>query len=78
MSIQTFSRCGAALVFVTLVSGCSLISPGGSNRFNECTLNRSSCMHEGSYEPGEEEYAREEAKDLNHAASQRLRRSSGK
>jgi len=34
-------------------------------------------MHEGSYDPGEEDYAEEEAKRLNKQSSDRLRRSSG-
>lgn len=49
-----------------IMSGCT-----GSrtiNRpFNECTLNRQACMYEGSYEPGEEKYAEEEARRLNKA-----------
>ncbi len=69
MSIQTLSRCGVALLLVPLISGCSLIGLGDSDRDNECKWNRSSCMHEGSYEPGEREYAEQEAKDLNRAAS---------
>jgi hypothetical protein len=34
-------------------------------------------MHEGSYDPGEEDYAEEEATRLNQESSDRLRRSSG-
>ncbi len=33
-------------------------------------------MYEGSYEPGEEEFAEEEAARLNKAAQKKLRRSS--
>ena len=78
MSIQTYSRCGAALFLAALVGGCSLSGPRTSDRYNECKWNRSSCMHEGSYEPGERDYAEQEAKRLNQAASGKLRRSSGK
>jgi hypothetical protein len=66
MSIQNLGRCGVALFLVALSSGCSL---GG-----ECGWNRSSCMYEGSYEPGEEDYAEDEAKRLNKDSSDRLRR----
>jgi hypothetical protein len=34
-------------------------------------------MYEGQYEPGERDYAEQEAKRLNQAASDKLRRSSG-
>lgn len=39
--------------------------------------NRNSCMYDGKYEPGEEDYAEAEAKRLNKASTDRLRRSSG-
>lgn len=38
-----------------------------SKFFNQCTWNRDSCMYEGQYEPGEEEYAEKEARRLNKA-----------
>ena len=78
MPIQSFSRCGVALFLVSLVAGCSLSGPKASDRDSECKWNRSSCMHEGAYEPGEREYAEQEAKRLNQAASGKLRRSSRK
>lgn len=34
-------------------------------------------MYDGKYEPGEEDYAEVEAKRLNKASTDRLRRSSG-
>ncbi|TFL13963.1 hypothetical protein CSC67_07230 [Pusillimonas caeni] len=74
MSIQTLSRCGFVLFFVSLVSGCSLIGSDASDRGGECRWNRSSCMYEGRYEPGERDYAEEEAARLNRASSVRLRR----
>ncbi|TEA75658.1 hypothetical protein ERD78_09440 [Allopusillimonas soli] len=79
MSIQTLSRWGAVLFAAAFVSGCSLIglgdSDGDDGRANACKRDRSSCMYEGRYEPGERGYAEEEAKRLNKAASARLRRS---
>ncbi|WMD21576.1 hypothetical protein RAS12_04155 [Achromobacter seleniivolatilans] len=77
MSIQMLGRCGVALVLIALGSGCSMMGRGDSSRSSECSWYRSSCIHEGSYEPGEESYAEEEAKRLNKASSDRLRRSSG-
>ena len=74
MSIQTLNRCGIALCLTVIVSGCS--TPGGSPRSTECVVNRSACMHEGSYEEGEEAFAEEEAKRLNRASSRKMRRSS--
>ncbi|MEN5159364.1 hypothetical protein [Achromobacter spanius] len=85
MSILTISRCGAALFFVALVGGCSSSKPttqekaGMSNATparasNECKANRKQCLHEGAYDVGERAYAEDEAKRLNLAESQRLRR----
>lgn len=67
MSIQPLGRSG--VFFAALASGCSLTS--------ECRWNRSSCMYDRKYEPGEEDYAEYEAKRLNKASTDRLRRSSG-
>ena len=78
MFIQTLGRCGVALFLIAIVSACSVIGPGSSGRGGECKGNRSGCMYEGSYEPGERDYAEQEAKRLNKAASEKLRRSAGK
>lgn len=77
MSAQTLSRCSVAVFLAALVSGCSLMGSGASDRAGECRWNRSSCMYEGRYEPGERDYAEEEAARLNRASSVRLRRSGG-
>lgn len=77
---------------MTLISGCSLIGleasdsgqktpdPGveASDRGDACKRNRSSCLHEGAYEPMERDYAEQEAKRLNRIALERLRRSTRK
>lgn len=76
MSIQSFSRCGVVLFLVAFISGCSLAGLDVSDIGNKCKWNPSSCMHEGQYEPDEEDYAEEEAKRLNRAASAKLRRNS--
>lgn len=44
---------------------------------NECERNRSRCIYEGSYEPGERDYAEDEAARLNRASSARLSRGLG-
>lgn len=70
MSIQTLGRYGIVLFLAALSSGCSSI-------IGECGFARSSCMYEGKYEQGEEDYAEAEAKRLNKQSTDRLRRSSG-
>ncbi|AOB29717.1 hypothetical protein AKI39_01995 [Bordetella sp. H567] len=42
-----------------------------------CASNRRKCIYEGSYESGERNYAEQEAKRLNMAELERLRRSFG-
>lgn len=81
MRLQFFSRCGAAVLLVGLISACSVgggsSSVGGSSaahRSSDCYANRSGCIYEGRYESDERAYAEEEAKRLNRAALQRLRR----
>ena len=85
MSILTISRCGAALFFVALVAGCSSTKPTPEEKAsattttparasNECKSNRKQCLHEGSSDVVERAYAADEAKRLNLAESQRLRR----
>ena len=90
MSIQSIIRCGVAVFLIALFSGCSsngsrsadradrpFIGSSTSARDDECRWNRTKCMYEGAYEPGERDYAEQEAKRLNQAASRRLRRISG-
>lgn len=85
MSIITISRCGAALFFVALAAGCSSSKPSAADKAsmseatparasNECKANRRKCLHEGSYDVGERDYAEDEARRLNLAEAQRLRR----
>ena len=63
MPVRTLVQVGLSVLFLAAATGCS---SGGSLK---CRINPSSCMHEGSYEPGEEEYAEQEAKDLNREAA---------
>ena len=83
MSIRMLSRCGAVLLFATVATGCS--TGGGTPQAGAratmpdivCLWNRSKCMYEGPYEPGEEAYAEREAARLNRAEAAKLRRSAG-
>lgn len=75
-----------ALSSVFLISGCSWLPSFGSSGsktysykgktkpVNECTFNVKSCMYEGPYEPGERQFALEEARRLNAASLEQLRR----
>lgn len=88
MSIQTLSRYTMAFVLAALVSGCSSILPGSSGSgsgasssaaservvSDNCKFLRSRCIYEGSYDAGERNYAEQEAKRLNKAELERLRR----
>lgn len=74
MSIQRFSRIGASLVFVILISGCASGSRGTVSRDGQCGWSPGSCMYDGAYEPGERDYAEQEARRLNQAQVQRLQR----
>lgn len=77
MSVAMLSRFGVVLFFIALVSGC--VSTSTSPRWtgsNECRWDPESCMYEGSYEPGEREFAEQEAKKLNQEAARKLRRRS--
>jgi hypothetical protein len=92
MSIHTLSRCSVALLLAALVSGCSSILPGSSSSpsstgasaaservvSDNCKFLRSRCIYEGSYDAGERNYAEQEAKRLNTAELERLRRAFAK
>jgi hypothetical protein len=71
MVVRTLIRCGAVSLLV-LIAGCGT----ASDLANECRWNRSSCMYEGTYDPGERDYAEEEAARLNRAELRRIRRGS--
>ncbi len=78
MSIQSFSQRAVALFLVAFVSGCSSFTgPETLSRGDDCKWNRSACIYEGAYEPGEKDYAEQEARRLNQAQSKKLRRWGG-
>lgn len=72
MSIRILGRSGLLLLLAILITGCA----SNSSERLKCKLDPNSCMYEGSYEQGEEEFAEQEAKDLNKAQSRKLRRRS--
>lgn len=84
MSIRSFIRTAVLALPAFAVAGCS--SPvaslfGGNDqaaysRSSECVINRSRCIYEGSYESGERDYAEEQARRLNQAQLERLKRTS--
>lgn len=91
MANLRFIKIGLALIITGAISGCSFLPFFGStgndstsyrnypdNAQNECIRNRASCMYEGSYEKGERYFAEEEARRLNQASLERLRRMSVK
>ncbi|MDN5844358.1 MAG: hypothetical protein L0H54_13030 [Alcaligenaceae bacterium] len=84
MSIQKLIRYALMLCLAAAVSGCSLLGLGDSDRDHSvggdvthssaCAWSPGRCMYEGRYEPGEAAYAEREARRLNRAALERLRR----
>ncbi|HET8597641.1 MAG TPA: hypothetical protein VFM22_07770 [Castellaniella sp.] len=76
MPIQTLCRYGAILLFGALVSGCASSdapTPTASRASSSCGWLFGNCGYEGAYEPGEKDYAEEEAARLNRAQLSRLR-----
>lgn len=88
MWIRVLGRCGLVLAVVAAAAGCSssrgsgpaasehVLSP--SQASNACRWNRSKCLYDGKYDAGEREYAEQEARRLNLAEAERLRRAFGK
>jgi len=74
MSIRILSRCGIAIFVGAIAAGCSMMGTETPARGDECRWNRSACLYEGAYEPGERDYAEHEAARLNQAAVEKLRR----
>lgn len=65
-------------VILLVLAGCAS-SPSTTDhteRF-QCKVNPSSCMYEGSYEPGEDKYAEQRAKELNQESLRKLKRQRG-
>lgn len=92
MSVQTLRRYGVVIMLAALASGCSSTRPGASPSAgssstsaarervvtDDCKWLRSRCIYEGSYDAGERNYAEQEAKRLNTAELERLRRAFAK
>lgn len=65
-----------ALFLLTLMSGCAWhhrAHEGQRAVSSECPT-PASCNYNGQYEPGERDYAEQEARRLNQAETQRLKR----
>lgn len=89
--MHTLGRYALALSIAALVSGCSSSrAPGAPSTStgqaaaqervvsDDCKFLRSRCIYEGSYDAGERNYAEQEAKRLNTAELDRLRRAFAK
>ena len=77
MSARSWIRWGAVLCLGVFVSGCGTPRPRSQGLLemdSPCRLNQASCNYNGQYEPGERDYAEQEAKRLNRAEVQRLQR----
>ncbi|HEX7385823.1 MAG TPA: hypothetical protein VF285_00925 [Castellaniella sp.] len=78
MAIQMVCRYGVVLFVVALMAGCASHPrrSGQSAIGNQCPT-QASCNYNGQYEPGERDYAEQEARRLNQQQTQRLQRSGG-
>lgn len=66
----------APLLLTVFLVGCGGARPAPPVSSNNCIINPSSCMYEGSYELNEREFAEQEARRLNRESANRLRRQS--
>lgn len=70
MNVRSF-RVSGVLLTAALMAACSSSKPEAPD--TDCrTVSR--CMYEGAYEPGEREFAEQEAGRLNQDATRKLRR----
>jgi len=84
MSLNLLGRRVALLSLAIFLAACSSTkNPESSAQSGdarvvvtslECRVNRSACIYEGRYESGERQYAEDEARRLNQASMERLRR----
>ncbi|OZI74031.1 hypothetical protein [Bordetella genomosp. 12] len=81
MGIRALGRYGLIMVCAVLAGCSSLARPEPAltpaQASSECRWNRSKCLYDGQYEPGERDYAEQEARRLNLAEAARLRRAFG-
>ncbi|AZY53598.1 hypothetical protein [Bordetella avium] len=87
MRTATLIRYAGLMLLFASMTGCTVSGPtgavrallpslggsGASNASVECRINRNACLYNGAYEPGERDYAEQEAKRLNAAELNRLR-----
>lgn len=71
-----FQAVGLVLLTV-LITGCAHSPQSGkqTERY-QCKIDPRSCMYEGSYEPNEDKYAEQRAKELNRASANKIKRRS--
>lgn len=84
MSLNLLGRRVALLSLAILLAACSstknresAVHSGDARVVTtslECRASRSACIYEGRYESGERQYAEDEARRLNQASIERLRR----
>lgn len=77
---QRFALATILIALAAIVSGCSSAprhssssSSGAPFSVDSSCRGGSSCMYNGHYDPGEREYAEQEAQRLNEAEYQRLK-----
>jgi len=81
MFLQNLARSLAVLGVAVMTVACSSKGAGSSDsaytgaaRSSDCERNRRSCIYEGRYESGERDYAESEARRLNQAQLNRMKR----
>lgn len=84
--LKRSGRSVVVLAVVTLMAGCMApergprassgygYGPVAEPRYSPCMFNPGGCLYDGNYERGERDYAEQEARRLNRASLERLRR----
>lgn len=81
MTTQRFALAATLIALAAALSGCSgtrhpaSSSSGAPFATDPSCRHGSSCMYNGHYDPGERDYAEQEARRLNQAEYERLRSS---
>lgn len=75
--MNVLCRAAGLVLFTVVITGCahSPQSVTHAERY-QCKIDPKSCMYEGSYEPNEEKYAEQRAKELNRASVNKIKRRS--
>lgn len=89
MSMTSLGRAVGMVVLSVVIAGCASSGTGGGGGVRsllpaflggteDCSNNRRACLYDGAYEPGERQYAEQEARRLNMAELERFRRSTSR